>query len=336
MSAREVLPFYLRTISFASAAAAKSVEEDRAMQPWTTPGDKPGASVSSKRAAKEQWDLLTDGGGGGGLKATVAAAARRFGVIALLQRIHAGKTADNNPPSAEALAEQLLEAKFHADGTLNFTELFSKESMEPPADRPIKMEICAGSGEWVVAQVSAFLSSNPNLTLPVCQARGDAGGRWLAVELRHDRGSQIVQRAVCQAVSNLAVLCGDAREILPQRIAAASLAAVFVNHPEPPQQRPSAGGEQTFSSQSAHLLDAVPLSLFLSLSLSLPLALTRIEGVLLGGRTGSAARRTPHSGHGQPLVRAAPAEDSGGGSGRSASVRGRTRATASAIRPPPY
>ena len=102
-------------------------------------------------------------------------------------------------------------------------------------DLPVKLEICSGFGEWVVAQ-----------------AKAEAGAaNWAALELRYDRCHSIFSRAVFEEVENLAVLGGDAFQILPNHIPPASVDHIFVNFPEPPQTNMTDGAESHF-----HLLTA--------------------------------------------------------------------------------
>eukprot|EP01038_Epipyxis_sp_PR26KG_P016761 gene16761-22933_t len=97
--------------------------------------------------------------------------------------------------------------------------------------KPIKMEICSGGGEWAVEQ-----------------ARNDPNSNWLTVELRHDRVYQTFTKAIFSNVTNLFMICADAMKLLPNRIPSELCDALFVNHPEPPQQT---GG---LESQGNHLL----------------------------------------------------------------------------------
>ena len=127
---------------------------------------------------------------------------------------------------------------------------------------PVKLEICSGSGDWVVAHAAADMHTGPGQP---------ARARWLALELRCDRAHQTLSKSVAAhwehcaqqplpqwagtgpspfgGLPNLAILSGDATKVLPRRLAPASIAALYVNHPEPPE-RTSGEGE----SQGAHLL----------------------------------------------------------------------------------
>jgi tRNA G46 methylase TrmB len=123
------------------------------------------------------------------------------------------------------------------NGYINFDRVFdgASEAISPTTERiPVKFEICSGAGEWATAQ-----------------AKEDGKrARWVTLELRNDRVYSTFSKAIIKNVTNLCLLAGDARRILPSRIAPGSVAAVFVNHPEPPQQT-----GRDISSQGAHLLD---------------------------------------------------------------------------------
>ena len=127
---------------------------------------------------------------------------------------------------------------------------------------PVKLEICSGSGDWVVVHAAADMHTGPGQP---------ARARWLALELRCDRVHQTLCKSIAAhwehcaqlplpqlagpgpspfgGLPNLALLSGDATKVLPRRIAALSVAEVHINHPEPPE-RTSGEGE----SQGAHLL----------------------------------------------------------------------------------
>jgi len=102
-------------------------------------------------------------------------------------------------------------------------------------ERPIKLEICSGSGEWAVEQ-----------------AKSDPESNWVTLEYRADRVYQTFTRMVMQRCDNLSVMAGDANRVLPERLQATSVKHVFINHPQPPQQR---GNDPSVAhTQGAHLL----------------------------------------------------------------------------------
>merc|ERR1712070_354229 len=97
-------------------------------------------------------------------------------------------------------------------------------------------EICSGTGDWVTAQ-----------------AKADSGqANWVALELRLNRVHQTLCKGIFQGgLENLCVVGGDARLVLSKFVQPETMAYIFVNHPEPPQQRTA----DASSSQSTHLLD---------------------------------------------------------------------------------
>merc|ERR1719326_859044 len=81
-------------------------------------------------------------------------------------------------------------------------KVFHSKRLREDGELPVKLEICSGHGEWVVAQ-----------------AKAECGiANWAAVELRHDRLCKIFSRMVLETAGNLCILGGDAAKILPQYI----------------------------------------------------------------------------------------------------------------------
>ncbi|CAE7287678.1 trmB, partial [Symbiodinium pilosum] len=115
-------------------------------------------------------------------------------------------------------------------------------------DKPLKVELCSGEGEWVCAQAAA-----------------DAGrASWACVENRRDRVFRTFSRALLTGVSpNLCVVSADAAVFL-RMLEAGSVAHVYVNFPEPPVRRglgdadaEGANGSETGDAVAApHLLTA--------------------------------------------------------------------------------
>ena len=104
--------------------------------------------------------------------------------------------------------------------------------LSSPSQRLV-LEICAGAGEWICEQ-----------------AKESPSTQFVAVELRVDRGFHIFARTLFKGTPNVSVVVGDAREIVTCRLAASSVHAVCINHPEPPEW---AGG--TDDSDGSNLLD---------------------------------------------------------------------------------
>jgi pentatricopeptide repeat protein len=183
-------------------------------------------------------------------------------------------------------------------GFIDFTELFKaveregKEDSNTEVNRvnlstlPVNIEICSGSGEWVVAHAASDLYYTPPRADKRRQsAEGDSTLKpkalWLALELRCDRVYHTICRSVMENIvrhsqhmrqsrsdssstdtpatgpspvsfgglPNLAVIGGDASNILPNHIAPGSIANVYINHPEPPERTGGVG-----DSEGKHLL----------------------------------------------------------------------------------
>lgn len=146
----------------------------------------------------------------------------------------------STPEGQQVCSFRALTAKaFDSSGRFAFSNIFasSKGAVSGAAERPLKIEVCSGAGEWAVAQ-----------------AQEDKAADWVTLELRHDRAYQTFTKAVFADVQNLCVLCGDAMQILPTHFPSNAVTNIFVNHPEPPQQT---GGHGT--SQGRHLLEQVNL-----------------------------------------------------------------------------
>ena len=130
--------------------------------------------------------------------------------------------------------EANLACRMDADGRLIHPKAGGKNGKQGR----LIIELCSGSGEWVCAQAAAA----PN-------------DRFVAVELRADRGYNIFARTLLEGVSNVEVVVGDAREVVSKRLALHSAHAICINHPEPPEW--AGGGDD---SDGAHLLDAAFLN----------------------------------------------------------------------------
>lgn len=162
-------------------------------------------------------------------------------------------------PELSSSIENAIDRVSHCIDTefsqINFSKLFS--SNKPSDAIPIKLEICSGNGEWVVAQ--ALHDWNFKINAP--------NANWVALELRFDRVYNTMCRSIYSGIEvsnshtnkhnerhfgglpNLAVLRGDASALLPNHIPSNSISSIFINHPEPPERT---GGES--DSQGDHLL----------------------------------------------------------------------------------
>jgi len=133
-----------------------------------------------------------------------------------------------------------LERALSPRGLLRWQKIFRQGSRS--STLPLKLEVASGTGDWVVAQALA-----------------EAGrANWAALELRHDRVYDIFSRMVLQTVSNLAVIGGDAAQVLAKHMAPRSVAHVFVNFPEPPHRAigRSSGVDESASNALALLTPA--------------------------------------------------------------------------------
>ena len=158
-----------------------------------------------------------------------------------------------NAASPSAVRDR-LRMIIREDGTVDFAALFSrtwevgeskrgeaskkekKEKKEKSkkkekegngsARRPVKLEICAGNGDWAVAQ-----------------ARADPNADWIALELRHDRVYSIFSRAVCEGVRNLCAMGGDAARVMQRNVRSQSVDHIFINFPEPPHHSGDAAAD---------------------------------------------------------------------------------------------
>ena len=99
-----------------------------------------------------------------------------------------------------------------AEAPLNFAEVFGNTL-------PVRMEVCSGHGDWVTAR-----------------AETDAGrGNWLAIEMRRNRVRLTWAKALRKRLTNIALLCGMAHEMIGAHVPAHSLAEIHVNYPDPPE-----------------------------------------------------------------------------------------------------
>lgn len=169
-------------------------------------------------------------------KKAAAAAAAKKSQLSPLQLL---------PEPHVSLVKAHLQKCVKSDGCFDFVQIFATTGTETHAhakakaaaaaggNRPLKLEICSGAGEWAVAQ-----------------AQADKASDYITLELRHDRVYQTFYRAVCAHTSNVCAIGGDANIVLAQHITPDSLANVFINHPEPPQQT----GALHAGSEGKHLL----------------------------------------------------------------------------------
>eukprot|EP00930_Biecheleria_cincta_P056048 TRINITY_DN42241_c0_g1_i1.p1 TRINITY_DN42241_c0_g1~~TRINITY_DN42241_c0_g1_i1.p1 ORF type:complete len:542 (+),score=94.00 TRINITY_DN42241_c0_g1_i1:102-1628(+) len=147
----------------------------------------------------------------------VAALCKSFGLDEVLLR--SGGTRDEVVVRFRRCVSQRLKLRanriFHIAG--NGTGKRKRDTDQPSAV-PVKLEICSGNGDWVVAQAEAEKGKS----------------NWIALELKHDRVHNIFSRMVFEQVDNLCLIRGDAARVIPNYLQAESISHVFINFPEPP------------------------------------------------------------------------------------------------------
>eukprot|EP00928_Gymnodinium_smaydae_P048011 TRINITY_DN3205_c0_g1_i1.p1 TRINITY_DN3205_c0_g1~~TRINITY_DN3205_c0_g1_i1.p1 ORF type:complete len:560 (+),score=162.63 TRINITY_DN3205_c0_g1_i1:1477-3156(+) len=151
-------------------------------------------------------------------------------VAAALRRGFGLEACERQGVLERAAFEARLRRNFRSDGRLRWPRVFGTKGL------PTKLEICSGTGDWVVAQARA-------------EARK---ANWLASELRYDRVHSIFSKMAFARVDNLGLLAGDAAWILQARVPRNSLSNVCVNFPEPPQTTRAASCDDAES--QLHLL----------------------------------------------------------------------------------
>lgn len=83
-------------------------------------------------------------------------------------------------------------------------------------DAQVHVEYCSGNGCWIVAKAQE--QSNMN---------------WIAVEKRFDRVRKIWSKAKNRGLSNLFIICGDARVVTKYYIRSDSVTQASINFPDP-------------------------------------------------------------------------------------------------------
>ena len=167
-------------------------------------------------------------------EAEAQGAAAQLGA-ALCERLGAAIALPACPPShwVQAAAECLDD-----QGRLDFGRIFVG-AQSTQGQRPVHLEVGSGGGEWACALAAA-----------------SPGVNWLTLELRGDRVYHTFLQALFGGVGNLCAVGGDVHSVA-RRLAPGSIAAIFVNHPEPPQQYDDGGGaEGGGKSDGEHMLTA--------------------------------------------------------------------------------
>jgi tRNA (guanine-N7-)-methyltransferase len=88
-------------------------------------------------------------------------------------------------------------------------KIFSQEN-------PVVIEFCSGNGEWICQRAE----ENPHLN-------------WVAVEKRFDRSRKIWARLHQKKLSNLYIICGEAKIATEYYIPKSSISEIFINFPDP-------------------------------------------------------------------------------------------------------
>jgi pentatricopeptide repeat protein len=124
------------------------------------------------------------------------------------------------------IVRDLLEARFDSNGRI-------KNNIS--SSTPVKLDLCAGSGEWALAQ-----------------AKNDPGSLWITLELKSDRVYDTFWGMAMQKQRNFLAMQGDAHYVVEHCIPSNFVDYIYVNHPEPPERT---GG--TDDSDGEHLLTHV-------------------------------------------------------------------------------
>lgn len=85
-----------------------------------------------------------------------------------------------------------------------------------PNAAPVILEYCSGNGQWICEKAKLHPEYN-----------------WVALDLRFDRSRKTWVRLHKEKISNLYVICGDARVLTQYYLPENSLASIFMNFPDP-------------------------------------------------------------------------------------------------------
>jgi len=102
---------------------------------------------------------------------------------------------------------------------LKFGEIFSQNRKD--SLHPLRIEIGSGNGDWVINQCRS--SPSP--------------ANFLSIELRSDRIAKQIEKMALGGIDNLCVAGGECGKVLRDFVGEKSVECVYVNFPEPPQQR---------------------------------------------------------------------------------------------------
>ena len=202
--------FSSRLVADEELSDEESEEETVGEEKKGTKEERKAQRKAKKRAKKEKARLAAERAAASRTKEAVRAVL----LSALRRTCGLDAQAEREAAVSKAVSKHLKRC-LQADGRLKWKRVFAEDGSD---SLPVKLEICSGSGEWAAAQAAA-----------------EAGrARWGAMELRHDRVYDCFSRMVTGRLRNLAVLGGDAHQILQASVAQESVAHICVNFPEPP------------------------------------------------------------------------------------------------------
>ena len=125
----------------------------------------------------------------------------------------------------------------------------SKKKHEKKSDK-VYLEICAGTGDWVMSQaLNQKQQNDQSKKRRLDEMSSSYDINWIAMELRCDRVYDMMTKLFYHDLNNVAILSGDASTIVPNHLPHASIDKMFINFPEPPERT---GG--IHDSEGDHLL----------------------------------------------------------------------------------
>ena len=145
------------------------------------------------------------------------------------------------------------ESVLSEDGTIDFRKVFRNESSDVSKNRPINIELGAGSGDWIRMQA-------------IAKPKED----YVSVELRSDRVAQtfaklMLSRAGADGgiIDNVCSVGAECGSFLRDRVPNQSVSTIYVNHPEPPTQSYGSSEKDIKTvlsgSEPAHMLNSETL-----------------------------------------------------------------------------
>ncbi len=111
----------------------------------------------------------------------------------------------------------------------NYREIFGN-------DRPVCIEYCSGNGEWVIDKA---------LNLPQWN--------WIAVEKKNKRVKKIAAKRKRHGLENVVIVAGEAAFFTKNFLPEASVAAIYINFPDPWPKRRHAKNRLLSSTFIEHL-----------------------------------------------------------------------------------